>query len=997
MQNQQGINMANYSEKEAAVQRFTYDGTVTKFYFQFPFSDAEDLVVFYGEEEKSLNIDYTSTPALQDGIATNEGYIELVTFPDDNSELVIVRQTALDRETDFATDSRFTAALVDAEFDQALRQVSDNRLSGNSIKAPLYKTGEFSGEIKEFGASKILSIDEDGSGVKALTVSEIPELAELVEATEQTQEYAAEAKESAESAAESALQSVSDLKAAAISLGTSIDNIIYSTDTTSAIPANIFVADTGVTYSVPEDAQGELIVSIVDNVLTTASGDYDLIEVKFNQVFSTVADMVSAGIAMNSTAKTGGTTWKRTSTESNSLDDYESVGSIFANDFGITVVSDESLVIVDDQALLQQALDKAQGNTLYYSGFIGIADTIYIPFGTNVIQLGNLDSWRERVTGGGIVAIGSGTARIWTDIGEVTRPFDSTWYDLEDSPITVAVVQEGDTKLQNVYVTTNSTTPWDVGIFNPACKRAKHESVYTGGYFTMTGYYIDATWSDRNTALMNLHENTYGRAVNTDQAPNELSHKDCWYFGGVTGVIEKGNNRNPELADSTSDLVWSWGGASDIYWSGCRFGNSVETENKLASGFYCDWGYARSVTNKNDKYFQNQYFYGCSSRPTGGRYAMCFDRCNFVHLDVYSEMHGSYESEEVTASATSGAELIVSPNIGAGSDGRSYIIRLIGDEWNIRESDFALGCTITSSSGGSFRLRGIGYDDTGRYMITRESDLSGGVLSGDTLTQASAQTGRAVIASMDRTQNMISIGQSNPTTASKEVNASGGRGGNFSELRAAGVVVTAEEITAHVDGSISLFSHSGNINMESDSATTLKGVVSTNLSTEGSQINLYANSESSNDRIRWSGGALSSYNQANLGEAARRFSTGYFVNSPDVSSDATLKDQRGELSTSELSAAKRIAQLPRVFQWIKEQEEKKDTDKTVYLHCSPMVQDIIAVFEDEDLDYTTYGFINDGGEDGTMSIQPQELLWMICAAQQSQLDEFEVRLSALES
>ena len=47
--------MANYSEKEAAVQRFTYDGTVTKFYFQFPFSDAEDLVVFYGEEEKSLN------------------------------------------------------------------------------------------------------------------------------------------------------------------------------------------------------------------------------------------------------------------------------------------------------------------------------------------------------------------------------------------------------------------------------------------------------------------------------------------------------------------------------------------------------------------------------------------------------------------------------------------------------------------------------------------------------------------------------------------------------------------------------------------------------------------------------------------------------------------------------------------------------------------------------------------------------------------------------
>ena len=66
-----------------------------------------------------------------------------------------------------------------------------------------------------------------------------------------------------------------------------------------------------------------------------------------------------------------------------------------------------------------------------------------------------------------------------------------------------------------------------------------------------------------------------------------------------------------------------------------------------------------------------------------------------------------------------------------------------------------------------------------------------------------------------------------------------------------------------------------------------------------------------------------------VGETGLRFNTIYLVNSPDVSSDETKKDQVGELTESEKAAAIEIARLPRVFRWISEQEEKEGTDKTV--------------------------------------------------------------------
>lgn len=140
-------------------------------------------------------------------------------------------------------------------------------------------------------------------------------------------------------------------------------------------------------------------------------------------------------------------------------------------------------------------------------------------------------------------------------------------------------------------------------------------------------------------------------------------------------------------------------------------------------------------------------------------------------------------------------------------------------------------------------------------------------------------------------------------------------------------------------------------------------------------------------------------NTKDLASPTVRVKTAYLVNSPDVSSDATLKQERGELNDSEIKAALSVARLPRIFQWIAEVEEKANlTGQTVYLHCSPMAQSVWSVFENEGLDPSLYGFINDGDDyDAKWSLQPQELLWMICAAQQSKIDNFESRLAALEN
>ncbi|AGH16056.1 tail spike protein [Vibrio phage pYD21-A] len=130
-----------------------------------------------------------------------------------------------------------------------------------------------------------------------------------------------------------------------------------------------------------------------------------------------------------------------------------------------------------------------------------------------------------------------------------------------------------------------------------------------------------------------------------------------------------------------------------------------------------------------------------------------------------------------------------------------------------------------------------------------------------------------------------------------------------------------------------------------------------------------------------------------LGEDDKRFLGIKLVNSPDVSSDETKKQQRGSLNEAEKTAALQIARAPKIFKWLS--EINIDGEDHAKLHCSPMAQTVWSIFIENGLDPAKYGFIKNASSN--WSIKPQELLWMICAAQQEKIDNFESRLAALEN
>lgn len=92
----------------------------------------------------------------------------------------------------------------------------------------------------------------------------------------------------------------------------------------------------------------------------------------------------------------------------------------------------------------------------------------------------------------------------------------------------------------------------------------------------------------------------------------------------------------------------------------------------------------------------------------------------------------------------------------------------------------------------------------------------------------------------------------------------------------------------------------------------------------------------------------------NLGSSARLWNTVYAANSAINTSDAREKTTPRSMSAEELSAAKEIAALPCVYQWLSAIEAKGDGAR---LHISPTVQDVIACMDRQGLDPFRYGFV----------------------------------------
>lgn len=87
----------------------------------------------------------------------------------------------------------------------------------------------------------------------------------------------------------------------------------------------------------------------------------------------------------------------------------------------------------------------------------------------------------------------------------------------------------------------------------------------------------------------------------------------------------------------------------------------------------------------------------------------------------------------------------------------------------------------------------------------------------------------------------------------------------------------------------------------------------------------------------------------NLGRASNRYNVGYFAGGTQSSSDARLKTAVRGMTADEINAAMKIAEVLGFWSWIDDESKR--------LHAGTTVQKVIAILEENNLDWKKYGFI----------------------------------------
>jgi hypothetical protein len=153
-------------------------------------------------------------------------------------------------------------------------------------------------------------------------------------------------------------------------------------------------------------------------------------------------------------------------------------------------------------------------------------------------------------------------------------------------------------------------------------------------------------------------------------------------------------------------------------------------------------------------------------------------------------------------------------------------------------------------------------------------------------------------------------------------------------------------------------------------------------------------------------------NVQTFGSASLRWSEIYAGNGAINTSDAREKFQPRELTPQELACASDLALLPRIYQW-NDAVELKGAE-AARLHCSPVVQDVIAAMQAHGLNPFRYGFVcydqwgelpeirdEETGEivqeyrpaGDRYSLRPDELLFFIARGQEERLRRIEAILN----
>jgi hypothetical protein len=270
--------------------------------------------------------------------------------------------------------------------------------------------------------------------------------------------------------------------------------------------------------------------------------------------------------------------------------------------------------VTDDTAAIQAALDSGNNKVYIPSGVYLIHDTIIVPKGVHVEGDNSHNYWQGEESGSVLKTGATPAGARWTDI-DGSDPTDFKPF---------VVLGGSEIKLTNLSVIKDDSHSWDVGVYLPCVKRTMLENVNISGEWENAGYYIDSTWSNRNTTLGALHP-----TVDSDSGANENTIRNCFILGQY-GVKIKGTDRDPATAGYTAETwPFGWGGVSDFLVENCRIGDhdSVTPSSASAGAVYIS-----SYTTLDGSTRYNSWgmrFVNCSIRYSG-KYAANLDYASQV-------------------------------------------------------------------------------------------------------------------------------------------------------------------------------------------------------------------------------------------------------------------------------------------------------------------------------------------------------------------------------
>ena len=256
---------------------------------------------------------------------------------------------------------------------------------------------------------------------------------------------------------------------------------------------------------------------------------------------------------------------------------------------------------------LERALKAAAGQTLILDkGIYPVSRTLVILPGTTVTGQGAFDQWSRLEMGTTLSTFGPGVVKRWSDSGATD--------DL--TPLLVAGGNNVVVERLGLVTARGQGDRWDVGILFPATKRCSLEYINARGWWKLAAVLVDASWSEKNTALTALHPEIQTSSI------NEFLMYRC-YVEGRWGLMVRGSlTKDPRTTEG--EWIHSPGGTSDLDVIACRLGTDGPKKELAEDGgaYY----HSAPMTNAA-KAGQEHRFFGCSFRVSS-KYAIYLDYSN---------------------------------------------------------------------------------------------------------------------------------------------------------------------------------------------------------------------------------------------------------------------------------------------------------------------------------------------------------------------------------